>query len=60
MKTPRLRFQEFTAPTFRCPSCGQAVRSPSVEDKPGGAFRAHPATEHSTPAEVKRFTVRRN
>lgn len=33
-----LRFQELTADTFRCPSCGQTVCEPFAEDKRGGAF----------------------
>lgn len=40
-----LRFEELTADTFRCPSCGQAVCEPFAEDKQGGAVRAKSATK---------------
>ena len=40
-----LRFEELTADTFRCPSCGQTVCEPFAGDKQGGAVLAKPATK---------------
>lgn len=46
-----LRFEELTADTFRCPSCGLTVCEPFAEDKQGEAFSAKPATKHPKPVE---------
>ena len=45
-----LRFEELTADTFRCPSCGQTVYEPFAEDSPRGGFHAKPAAKRPKPA----------
>lgn len=40
-----LRFEELTADTFRCPSCGQKVNERFASDEPISGFLAKPATK---------------